>query len=430
MHIAIVTAGGAGMFCGSCMHDNTWAQALQQQGAEVTLIPTYTPIRVDEENFSQQQVFFGGINVYLDYCFPLWQKMPRSLVHWLDSPKIINLVTKLFVSNDAKNLGGLTCAMLQGAAGPQHHEVKELTQFLVNDLQPDVICFSNLLLSGIIPHLRKQYSGKIFATLQGDDVFLNDLPEQHRAQAVTLISQNAESCDGFLTHSLFYADAMSRYFRLPREKFQQLPLGINLDGHTGEVMPRGSDTFRVGYFARICPEKGLHRLIDAFLPLHDEYPQARLFAGGYLGERDQHYFRLQLKRVAHLGDHFQYIGSPISLEEKAAFISSCHVLSVPTEYEEPKGLYVWEALANGVPVIQPRHGAFSEMIAATSGGLLVEPNSATELTSQLKVLLEDDQHRQQLGRAGQTAIREQFNTQVMAEQTLKLFTSQLKSDDH
>ncbi len=67
MHIAIVTAGGAGMFCGSCMHDNTWARSLKKLGTQVTLLPTYTPLTLDEHDESTRPVFLGGINVYLDF---------------------------------------------------------------------------------------------------------------------------------------------------------------------------------------------------------------------------------------------------------------------------------------------------------------------------------------------------------------------------
>src|SRR3954453_20195522 len=83
MHVAIITAGGAGMFCGSCMHDNTWARALLDHGVPVTLIPTYTPIRVDEKDMSTAPLFFGGINVYLEARSSLWRKLPRGLTRWL-----------------------------------------------------------------------------------------------------------------------------------------------------------------------------------------------------------------------------------------------------------------------------------------------------------------------------------------------------------
>src|SRR5688572_29070889 len=181
MHIAIVTAGGAGMFCGSCMHDNTWARALMAQGHRVTLIPTYTPIRVDEENLSTTDVFLGGINVYLDYRLPFWRKIPRGLTSWLDAPWIINLATKLSVSNNASQLGALTLAMLDGEQGPLKREIEELVDFVAKELRPDVICFSNALLIGVLRTLRAEFPGPIFCTLQGDDIFLKDLPDKYRA---------------------------------------------------------------------------------------------------------------------------------------------------------------------------------------------------------------------------------------------------------
>ena len=41
-------------------------------------MPLYTPIRTDEENVSVDQVFFGGINVYLQQKVGLFRYLPRS----------------------------------------------------------------------------------------------------------------------------------------------------------------------------------------------------------------------------------------------------------------------------------------------------------------------------------------------------------------
>src|SRR5580692_903699 len=76
MKIAYITAGAAGMFCGSCMRDNTLVTALHAQGHDALLIPTYTPIRTDEEDVSQKRIFFGGINVYLEQQFWLFRHTP------------------------------------------------------------------------------------------------------------------------------------------------------------------------------------------------------------------------------------------------------------------------------------------------------------------------------------------------------------------
>ena len=409
------------MFCGSCMHDNTWARALMAQGHRVTLIPTYTPIRVDEENLSTTDVFLGGINVYLDYCIPLWRKIPRGLTRWLDAPWVINLATKLSVSNNASQLGALTLAMLEGERGPLKREIEELVAFIARDLKPDVICFSNALLTGVLRTLRSEYTGHIFCTLQGDDIFLKDLPEKYRSLAIAKVHELSQQFDGILVHSRYYRDHMANYLNLPVERFHQIPLGIDLTGHDGVVKTEPGDPFTVGYFARICPEKGLHRLVEAFRLLHEHHPNTRLVAGGYLGPRDAKYFK-QLKRAARdLGDAFEYVGSPESHSEKVKLIQSFDVMSVPTEYHEPKGISILEALANGVPVVQPAHGAFPELIEATGGGTLVPPNNPEALAQALENLILDPGERARLAMTGQANVRKFFTLAALAEQTARIF---------
>ncbi len=422
MHIAIITAGGAGMFCGSCMHDNTWARALQAAGHKVTLIPTYTPIRVDEDDVSIDRVFFGGLNVYFDYRYPLWQKIPRALTRWLDSPMLLNLVTRIAISNDAQELGALTAAMLEGTDGPHHREARELAEFLGRQLRPDVICFSNILLSGAMPCLREYYQGPVFCLLQGDDIFLTDLPKSHQSRALELIKSHGRHFDGFLSHSEYYSGFMADYLQLPRQKFHHLPLGIDLQGHDGRPRECG-DPFTIGYFARICPEKGLHQLIDAFRILRERHPEVRLRAGGYLGKRDARYFKDLSKSATDLGTAFQYIGSPGSHAEKVEFLKSLDVLSVPTTYREPKGIYVLEAMANGVPVVQPRHGAFPELIESSGGGLLVEPDDSEALARGLEELLVDRTRRDNLAQAAHRHVHQRYGTNSLVEDTLQIFES-------
>src|SRR5437016_13208402 len=83
-----------------------------------------------------------------------------------------------------------------------------------------------------------------------------------------------------------------------------------------------------------------------------------------------------------LADDFYHVESP-DHSSKVRFLQSLDVLSVPTTYREPKGLYVLEALANGVPVVQPRHGSFPELLERTGGGLLVNPNDPDRKSTRL-----------------------------------------------
>lgn len=416
----MITAGGAGMFCGSCMHDNTWARALMSAGAEVSLLPTYTPIRLDEPDVSSHTVFLGGLNVYLEHRWPMWRGLPRWLTRWLDHPALIRWATRFSVSNDARELGDLTLDMLAGESGPLCREVDELAEHIACGVQPDVVIFSNALLAGALRRLKERFRGPVLCTLQGDDVFLDVLPDTHRQRVISLISERSQQFDGFITHTQFYRDLMSAYLRLPAERFHQLPLGIDLTGHGGGADAKDGRPFTVGYFARIAPEKGLHHLAAALLVLHGRRPGVRLRVGGYLGPQHQAYFRDVQQTLAPMGTDFVYCGSPASLADKVAFYQSLDVLSVPTDFFEPKGLYVLEALANGVPVVQPAHGAFPELLAATGGGRLVEPRNPEALADVLEELMDDPEQRKSLAARGRASVRERFSPEVMAAATLSL----------
>ncbi len=102
-------------------------------------------------------------------------------------------------------------------------------------------------------------------------------------------------------------------------------------------------------------------------------------------------------------------------------IRSLDAFSVPTTYREAKGLYVLEALSQGVPVVQPRHGAFPEMIEATGGGLLFEPSDPASLAAAMIRLMDDAELRGSLGRAGREAVRQSFTDEIMAEAAWKVF---------
>lgn len=412
MKIAIITAGGAGMFCGSCMQDNTLARSLRLAGADALLIPTYTPIRVDEENVSSERVFLGGINVYLDSKLPGWRFLPRAMRSWLDRPAVVRFLSKRSSSTNAADLGSLTVDLLNGTHGPQRAEIGELIRFLCDDLRPDVILFSNALLSGVVPVLRAQFSGRLWCMLQGDDIFLSALREPWRSKSLKLVSDNARHFDGFLTHSQYYAEFMQSYLSLPSAKFQTIPLCIEpppevpasggfqspdvaAAGPSGDSRPplaekqtpptlSASDRITVGYFARICPEKGAWNFLKAAEAVLPRRPDLQMLIGGYLPELHRAEFeRRSASLLQTYGDRFQVCGSPNSREEKFSLLRRFNWLCVPTDYHEPKGLYVLEAALAGVPSILPNHGAFPERIHDLGAGQLYDPSTPDALTQTL-----------------------------------------------
>ncbi len=423
MKIAFITSGAAGMYCGSCMKDNTLAAALNRIGHDALLIPTYTPIRTDEEDVSEHRVFFGGINVYLQQKSWLFRHTPWLVDRLFDFPRLLRWVSRFAIRTKADRLGGMTISMLQGEHGRQRKEVEKLVRFLADDFKPDVVVLSNVLISGLVPALKERWSGPVLATLQGDDIFLEALPPADRARSIELVRRNGEAIAGYFVTSAYYADFMSSYLGLPRERMHVVYPGINLKGHGPRAEYRVKPPFTIGYFARICPEKGLHNIVEAFRLLRKTpgSPPCRLLVSGWLGENYRSYLDEQMLKLrdAGLGDDVSYMESP-KHEDKVRFFQSIDVLSVPTDYSEPKGIYLLEAMANGVPIVQPRHGTFPELIKATGGGILVEPDDPGALALGLRKLLDDPALRRGLGEAGQKSVYSRFHAEAMAHETINV----------
>lgn len=430
--IAYLTAGAAGMYCGSCMRDNTLAAALARRGVDIRLMPTYTPIRTDEQNVSVDDIFFGGINVYLQERLALFRWLPRALDRWLDRPWLINSATSRGIETDARMLGALTVSMLQGERGRQKKEVHRLLDWLRREVKPDLINLSNILIGGFVPLLKRTLNIPILVTLQGDDLFLDDLPEPYQSQAKGRIREIADHVDGFITFSDFYADHMAKSLGLPREKIEKVTLGIHLDDQPLVVRDHSpidaSRPATIGYFARVCPAKGLHVLVDAYLKLRRMHgmERTRLAIAGWLGSGDKRYWDEQwTKIVAASAAGLVTMEESVDRDRKRSLMRQADILSVPTTYREPKGLYVLESLAQGTPVLQPEHGAFPELLASTGGGRLVRPEDSDHLAEELASLLRDHRARDQLGREGQRSVYEKHHDRVMADETWAIYARHL-----
>lgn len=429
MRITYLTAGAAGMYCGSCMHDNAIAKALLQRGHDVQLLPLYTPIRTDEEDVSIDEVFFGGINVYLQQRSALFRWLPRWATSWLDRPSIIRWATTRGIKTTAKDLGALSVSMLRGEQGFQAAEVERLAAWLADQPKPDVLHLTNILIGGVVPAIRKRFDAKVHVTLQGDDIFLDELPEPWRSQTLAEIKRLIPYFDGFLANSRFYADYMADYLGAPREKFKLVPLGLDLADFQ-EFSPArvsfddlvaarstGDRPPTIGYLARLAPEKGLHVLVDAFIKLkrHPGHAATRLRIAGWLGEHRRAYAEEQFNKLklAGLSDHFDHVGE-VDRKGKLAFLRSIDVVSVPTTYREPKGLFVLEALAAGVPVVEPDHGAFPELLQSTGGGLLFPPEDSNALAERLDQMLTDPNTRRTLAETGWRNVHTHHGSEGMA----------------
>lgn len=413
------------MYCGSCLRDNAMATELLARGHDVLLLPVYTPTLTDEPNVSQDHVVLGGISAYLEQYVPFFRKTPAWLDRLWDSKTALSLASRKSISVNPKMLGEMTVSVLRGEDGFQRKEITKLIEWVKQLPQPDVVNLPYTLLIALARPLKEALNCPVLCTLQGEDLFLGGLQEPYRSEALDLIRAQLDHVDLFLSVSEYYAEFMPNYLGIPAEKIRVVPLGINPDDFKSRE-PNSGESFTVGFFARVAPEKGLHVLAQAYRLLRQsgELPAARLEVAGYMAADCQRYLReIENKlRKAKLGDEFQYRGV-LDRADKIAFLRRLDVMSMPATYDEPKGVSLLEAMACGVPLVQPRRGGFTEIVERTGGGLLVRPDDPQSLAEGILKVYRNKELAAQLSANGFRGVREHYTVAQMTDKLLNVYES-------
>jgi len=426
MNIVQITAGAGGMYCGICFRDNAVVAALRKMGHNVLMVPLYLPLTLDEPDQSAgTPIFFSGINVYLEQKSAFFRAAPNWLRQMLGSRSLLKWVGTKTARTQPKDLGDLTLSMLRGEDGFQVRELNELIAWLKQQPKPDVICLSNALLVGLTRKLKQELGAPIVCMLQGEDAYLDALPAAYRDLCWEALSDRAKDVSRFGAASRYFGNLMRGRLELPSDQVRVVYSGINLDGYD---QPAAAKPLTLGFFARMCPDKGLDILVDAYLLLlkRGRLKDLKLKIGGGCGPTDEAFVNGLREKLedAHAPVEFHpNLDRPAKIE----FLRSLSLFSVPARSREAFGMYVIEALAAGVPVVQPRAGAFPEIIEATGGGILCEPENPASLADALESLLLAPDRIRALADGGRRAIHEKFSAEAMAASTLEFFQTALAS---
>ena len=410
------------MYCGACLRDNALVTALRQLGHTAIMVPVYLPLTLDEDDQSAgTPIFFSGINVYLEQQSALFRHAPNWLHHALASPRLLKWAADAAAKTNPASLGPMTISMLRGEEGNQARELEELLGWLRAE-KPDVASLSNALLVGMARRIKAELRVPVVCSLQGEDWFLDSLPSPGRELAWQTAAERARDVDLFISPSRYFADLMQARLKIPPERMRVLPNGLNLDGYGPAAASQVEQPPVLGYFARMSREKGLDTLVGAYMAIRKRgrVGSLKLRVGGSCGPAEQPLvedLRGRLSAGGWLGD--VEFHPNLSRSEKLNFLRSLTVFSVPAGYGEAFGLYVIEALASGVPVVQPRHGAFPELVETNGGGVVCEMGEEP-LALAIESLLLDLPRARALGQAGLKAARENHGVETMARRMAEL----------
>ncbi len=430
MRIIHFTPGTGSFFCGSCLRDHAAMKWMRTLGHDVVMVPLYLPLVLDEdggENVPLAPLFLGGVNMYLQQKFRFFRRTPAWIDRWFDRRGLLLAAAKRAGMTRARDLGELAVSTLRGTEGHQRKELEKLLAWLREQDRPDLVSFSNGLLTGLAAAVREEFSVPVVCSLQGEDSFLEALPEPYRSESWDLFRRNSEGISRYIAVSEFYAEVMRRHLRLAPGRITPVLNGADLssfrDSEPGEPPV-------IGYLARMCHGKGLETLVDAYLELRRRRPQrVLLHVAGAMTAVDEPLVakqRSKLKRAGWLDD-VEFFPN-VTHEEKLEFFRRLSLFSVPAHYGEAFGLFVVEALASGVPVVQPEHGAFPEVLARSGGGLLCRPNDPADLAAKWIQLLDRPEEARKLGREGQAGVRAYFTAERMTGDLLRVFEEALRGE--
>ena len=422
--VQIAPSAGDSFYCENCLRDATLVRAMLKLGHDVLMVPLYLPVQIEETASEHvSPIFFGGLNVYLQQKSVLFRKTPRWLDQLFDSPKLLSWIGRKAGMTSARDLGETTTSMLRGEQGQQIKELNRLVDWLgTQENKPDIICLSNILLVGLAGPVKKRLGVPVVCLLQDEDGFLDGLSSPYREQAWEIIAERSCDVDAFIAVSEYYADAMRQRLGFDPDRVHVVYTGISLEGY--ESPGAAPEVPVIGYLSRMCPDRGLDMLIEAFIKLKKKEgsANARLRITGGLRSDDKAFIEQMQQQLSSHGllDDVEFLPD-FTGDARREFLQTLSVLSVPEKRPMAYGLYVLEALAAGVPVVEPASGVFPELLEITGGGVLCEPNNVQALADALESLLLDPDKARELGKRGREAIFEKFDIDQTAAEMVRTY---------
>ncbi len=429
MHI--IPGSGGSFYCGNCLRDSKYVEALRKSDHLVRKIPMYLPLFADEHDLSREiPVFYGAISIYLKQLFPIFRKAPAWFDRALNSKPMLKLASKFAGSTRAKGLEEMTVSMLLGEEGQQKDELERMVDWIVEYCDPDVIHLSNALLLGLAQQLSRRLHVPVICSLQDEDVWVDVMKPSARDSVWKLMSRKAEHVSAFIAVSDYYAGVMKEKMDLPEDKLKSVHIGVDPADYT--YKPPGEKKRNIGYISRMCHENGLDILVDAFIQLKQKegFEDVQLvLTGGSTGDDRKFLQNIRMKiRDNGLHDQVEF-HEDFEEEGLREFLEKVSVVSVPVRNGEAFGIYLLECMVSGIPVVQPALGAFPEIVDLTGGGVVYEPNTPEALSGALEKLLSDPEEMDRLGRNGKEGVEKHFHINVQAERMVEVYARAIESYD-
>lgn len=423
--VQIIPGSGDNFYCENCLRDMEMVHALRRLGHDVMVVPLYLPGLLPEtQAMNTGQLFYGGINVYLQQKMALFRYTPRWLDRWLDSPTLLKWVARKASMTRASDLALTTVSMLQGEKGRQVKELNRLLDWLVQQEKPDVVTLSNALLVGLARRIKQRLGVPLVCFLQDEEEFLDAFDSSEKETAWQTLTERAMDVDMFVAPSDYCGEQMALRLRVEPRQMQIIRSGIKTEDFPPAQKPSAIPI--IGFLSRLCADKGLDILVDAYVRLKRKQPfrEVKLHLAGGKTSGDETFIQGIRKKLDACGvlEDVEFV-ERFDRNDRAAFLRNLTVLAVPERYNPCSGRYVLESLAAAVPVVTTAGGVMPEFEKIINAGIFLVPkDDPAALAQMLEPLLADPQDAYQQGRKARETILERFGIERTARELESLFS--------
>jgi glycosyltransferase involved in cell wall biosynthesis len=199
---------------------------------------------------------------------------------------------------------------------------------------------------------------------------------------------------------------------------------------------------KILYIGAVSPHKGVHILLDAFEIVAQQYAEVQLEVVGpqWSYPIEENFPMNDLALIEHLrpfyaGNYMDYLWERLSsaTRGKVSFVGAiprtelverfydADIFAFPSIWDEGFGLPPLESMAAGTPVVATKSGAVAETVQDGKTGFLVEKNDVLGLATAMLKLLNDENLRETMGKAGRKRALEFFTWDRSADTALQCY---------
>ncbi len=406
MNIFYIVAGTGGRFlCDRCIRDSSLIAALRNAGHKVSVVPVFLPFDddgIEQASVDADDVYIGAINAWITRQLRWFGRIPPVLRRFLDSSRLLRRAAGRSVHMFQQTNAEMTLEILKGEDGVHSLEIHEMARRLADLGRPDVIVASTALLLGIAGPLRKALKAPVGCLFHDELKWIDSLPDEKAARVRDCLARRSSEADFLIATSSSEADVVSRTLNVPGDRMHMIRPGIRTEGFATE--PLAVRPPAVGYAARLSDSNGLGVLVEAYARLKSQRPLLKTLrlrvTGGHLAE-DEDFLEGLATRLSELGmekdvermDDFSHKGRIDLFHGLSAF-------SVPAPSGLACSMTTLEAMAAGIPVVEPEIGGAAELVRESGGGLVYDPSDIEQYTEALRRVLEDTEGARVMGLAG------------------------------